>query len=194
VTTLAALHGRTAGRTGAEPLAATVERWWAYLDWAAGARPAPQFLLDARDWCDRRRPAEPEYAVRLWGDVQLTNAVFTDTGDVAALLDWEMTSVGPPELDVGWFVALYEMTLAQHAEVPAGVPRRAELIERYEAAAGRPLLALEWFEVFALVRSASIMVRIARLLAAQGVDDGWLTTGNPAEAALRDAIARADAG
>jgi aminoglycoside phosphotransferase (APT) family kinase protein len=194
VTTVAALHRTTAGRPDAESLRATVDRWWEYLSWAAGTRAAPGFLTEARDWCDRNRPAEPRGAVRLWGDVQLTNAVFTDAGEVAALLDWEMTSVGPPELDLGWFVALYEMTLAQHAEIPPGVPRRAELITDYEVAAGRLLVDLPWFEVFGLVRSAAIMVRIARLLAAQGVDDSWLTGGNPAEAALAAAIARADAG
>lgn len=194
VATLAALHRRTDGRTDGEPLAATIDRWWRYLDWAAGDRPAPAFLLDARDWCERHRPAESERASRLWGDAQLTNAIFTEDGDVAALLDWEMSGVGAPELDLGWFVALYEMTLAQHDGIPAGVPRRADLVATYEAASGRPLVDLPWFEVFALVRSASIMVRIARLLSVQGVDDGWLTSGNPATAALADAIARADAG
>lgn len=194
VTTLAALHLRTDGRTDGEPLGATVDRWWSHLDWAAADRPAPAFLLDAREWCDRHRPADPEHASRLWGDVQMTNVIFTDAGDVAALLDWEMTGVGAPELDVGWFVALYEMTLAQHDGIPEGVPRRAELLASYETALGRTLVDLPWFEVFALVRSASIMVRIARLLAAQGVDDGWLTSGNPAGAALAAAIARAEAG
>lgn len=191
-TALAALHRATDGRPGAEPLGATVDRWWRHLDWAAGDRPAPANLLDARDWCDGHRPPEPAHASLLWGDVQLTNVIFTDAGDVAALLDWEMAGTGAPELDVGWFLALYEMTLAQHAEIPAGVPRRPDLIATYEAGLGRPLVDLAWFEVFALVRSGSIMVRIARLLAAQGVDDGWLVTGNPVTAALADAIARAE--
>ncbi len=192
VTTLAALHGRTDGRRDGEALGVTIARWWDHLDWAAGDRPAPDFLLDARDWCDTHRPGASASASRLWGDVQLTNAVFTDSGDVAALLDWEMAGVGTPELDVGWFLALYEMTLAQSADVPDGVPRRAQLVDRYEDAAGRSLVDLPWFEVFALVRSGSIMVRIARLLAARGVDDGWLTTGNPTEPALAAAIARAE--
>ena len=48
----------------------------------------------------RDRPATVATTSRLWGDVQLTNAVFTDAGRVAALLDWEMTGIGAPELDV----------------------------------------------------------------------------------------------
>ena len=66
----------------------------------------------------------------------------------------------------------------------SGIPGRTEIIERYEAALGRSVRSLKWFEVFALLRSGSIMIRMARLLAAQGVDDGWLTTHNPTSAAL----------
>ena len=47
----------------------------------------------------------------LWGDVQLANCVFTDDGDVAALLDFELTGTGPAEVDLGWFLALHDMTV-----------------------------------------------------------------------------------
>src|SRR6185503_2682925 len=60
-----------------------------------------------------------------------------------------------------------------------GFGDRASMLATYEAALGRPVAPLRWFEVFAMLRSGSMMVRIARLLAARGVDDSWLTRGNP---------------
>ncbi|MEP6623333.1 MAG: phosphotransferase, partial [Acidimicrobiia bacterium] len=158
--------------------------WSDYLDWASGEREPPEFMTAARDWCRANSPSAAGAAVELWGDVQLTNAVFTDSGGVAALLDWEMTGQGPAELDLGWFIALHEMTIEQNGESLAGLPTRAEILDCYEIAADRTVADLRWFEAFALLRSGSIMVRMARILAAQGIDDAWLVTSNPTATAL----------
>jgi aminoglycoside phosphotransferase (APT) family kinase protein len=155
-----------------------------YLAWASDDEPPPAFLDDALDWCARHVPPhEPEPSV-LWGDVQLVNAVFDDHFRVAAVLDWEMSSLGPAEIDVGWFFALHDMTAAQVGSDLPGFPTRSDGLARYEELLGRRLDELQWYEVFALLRSGSIMVRIARLLARRGVDASWLTTGNPVAAAL----------
>ena len=76
------------------------------------------------------------------------------------------------------------MTVATSGPDLPGFGDRASMLATYEAALGRPVAPLRWFEVFAMLRSGSIMVRIARLLAARGVDDSWLTRGNPTAAAL----------
>ncbi len=190
LTTLAALHRVDPvvlgpGRAATPSLGATVEQRARYLAWAAGDAAPPRYLSDAATWCRDHAPAVTETRAILWGDVQLANCVFHDDGDVAALLDFELTGVGPPELDLGWFFALHDMTVATSggADLP-GFGTRAEQLAIYTAALGRPVADLRWFQVFALVRSGSIMVRIARLLAAQGVDDSWLTRGNPTQAAL----------
>jgi aminoglycoside phosphotransferase (APT) family kinase protein len=182
---VASLHGLPAtAPVSGSTIAAAFTTWSDYLDWAAGDREPPGFMLAAREWCGTNLPADPGPEVELWGDVQLTNAVFRDDGTVAALLDWEMTGQGPAELDLGWFLALHEMSIEQNGASLAGVPSRAEILDGYEAARGRPVADLRWFEAFALLRSGSIMVRMARLLAAQGVDDAWLVTHNPTAAAL----------
>lgn len=190
LTTVAALHRVDPTVVGGAPtetpsLAATVGQWDDYLAWAAGGTAPPTYLRDAATWCRDHVPAGSGMPVILWGDVQLANCVLHDTGEVAALLDFELTGVGPPELDLGWFFALHDMTVATAGgtDLP-GFGSRADQIAIYEAALGRPVADLRWFEVFALVRSGSIMVRIARLLAAQGIDDSWLTRGNPTQAAL----------
>lgn len=190
LTTLAELHRldpRPFGFLAAEGppgLAGEVARWADYLTWASGDLAPPGYLADALAWCAKHRPdPEPRTSV-CWGDVQLVNAVIDEGGAVAAVLDWEMCGLGPAEMDLGWFLALHGMTVATQGGDLSGFGDRAGMVARYEAALGRAVEGLRWYETFALVRSGSIMVRIARLLAAQGVDDSWLTRGNPTQAAL----------
>ena len=42
----------------------------------------------------------------LWGDVRLGNVIFDDDRRPLAVLDWEMTGIGPPEHDLAWYFAL----------------------------------------------------------------------------------------
>jgi aminoglycoside phosphotransferase (APT) family kinase protein len=193
VRTVAALHrlpvepvrsGQSTAGVGGGSLDDAFSTWSDYLDWASGDREPPAFIAAARDWCGDHLPRNVGPDSELWGDVQLTNAVFSAEGSVAALLDWEMSGVGPAELDLGWFLALHEMTIEQAGTTLPGIPTRTEIIECYETARGQSLGSLRWFEVFALMRSGSIMVRMARILSDQGVDDSWLVTHNPTQAAL----------
>lgn len=190
LTTLAQLHRfeieqfEFLAPSGGTGLAGEFARWSAYLDWASGDVAPPDYLTSALNWCSKNRvDDEPRTAV-CWGDVQLANVVFAEDASVAAVVDWEMCGLGPPEMDLGWFLALHGMTVATHGGDLPGFGTRASMIATYEAALGREVDDLRWYEAFALVRSGSIMVRIARLLAAQGVDDSWLTKGNPTQAAL----------
>jgi len=184
--TLARMHRLppTAVDATAVPPADTVRRWSAYLDWAAGDEPVPGYLDAARRWCLDGVP-EPRGTSVLWGDVQLTNCVFAGDGTVAALLDFELAGTGPAETDLGWFLALHDMTVATSGPDLPGFGDRDAMLAVYEDALGRSVAPLRWYEVFALVRSGAIMVRIARLLARRGVDDSWLTRGNPTAAALQ---------
>jgi aminoglycoside phosphotransferase (APT) family kinase protein len=183
---LGRLHRIGPERVGAEaePLDVTVRHWSGYLDWAAAGGGVPEPLARARDRCLTTVPTVDAPASVLWGDVQLANCVFADDGEVAALLDFELTGAGPAEVDVGWFFALHDMTVATSGPDLPGFGDRASMVTAYESALGRSLAPLAWFELFALLRSGSIMVRIARLLAVQGVDDSWLTQGNPTSAAI----------
>ncbi len=185
---LGAMHRLDPASLDAAPLAAslpeTVARWSEYLDWAADGGAVPSYLEGARDWCATHLPSSPPAAAVLWGDVQLSNCVFADDGQVVALLDFELAGTGPAEMDLGWFLALHDMTVVLAGGDLPGFGDRSSKLATYERALGRPVQDLRWYEVFALMRSGAIMVRIARNLAEQGVDDSWLTLGNPTEAAL----------
>jgi len=165
-------------RRGGLTLAAETDRWGSYLAWAADGD-VPEPFARGLAWCRSHRPDPEPPPSLLWGDVQLGNVLVAEDMTIAAVLDFEMASVGPAELDVAWFLVLHRMTVDRCGGDLAGFPDHADTVRAYERRLGRPLAGLRWFEVFAAVRSGAIMVRAARLLSRLGVDDSWLTVGNP---------------
>jgi aminoglycoside phosphotransferase (APT) family kinase protein len=147
-------------RTG---LAAELDAWDAYLQWATDGAP-PEGLTRALAWCGDHLPADEPTVGLLWGDVRLGNIVFDGaTLRPRAVLDWDMATAGPIEMDLSWHLALegVQTDLTQR-EVP-GFGRRDEAVARVGAAIGRDLQPMRWYEVFALVRASAISTRIAIL-------------------------------
>jgi aminoglycoside phosphotransferase (APT) family kinase protein len=138
-----------------------LERWTAYVDWSSEGDPLPA-LSEALAWCAARVPREGE-PVLLWGDVRLGNLVFDQERRVRAVLDWDLASIGPAEMDLGWHFGLESMMESLFGCRVEGFPRRDEAIARYEEASGRALTDLDWHEVFALVRALAINDRHQRI-------------------------------
>ncbi|MGH9016834.1 MAG: phosphotransferase family protein [Acidimicrobiales bacterium] len=166
-------------------LGAGLERWTQFLSWAAEGD-VPAVFADAVAWCGAHLPRPEPPASLLWGDVQLGNVLVTADMTIAAVLDFEMATVGPAEIDFAWFLVLHRMTVERCGGDLPGFPDRAATIAGYERRLGRLLTELHWYEVFAALRSGAIMVRAARLLARLGVDDSWLTRGNPTVTLLEE--------
>jgi aminoglycoside phosphotransferase (APT) family kinase protein len=160
--------------------AGALERWSRYLEWADVEGDAPDELYEALAWCRSNRPAEEPLPSLLWGDAQLANAVFGDDGSTRAILDFELAAIGPAELDLGWFLCLHDMTVARCGQDLPGFMDRRGRLAIYEDALGRPVSNLEWYEIFAAVCTASILVRMAFLLCKGGTDAAWLARSNPA--------------
>lgn len=100
------------------------------------------------------------------GDFRLDNTIVaTDqTGDrIAAVVDWEMSTLGDPLADLGLF-AVYWDGLAELSGNPiatgvrpeAGFPRAAELAERYAARSGTDITELPWYFGFGHFKLAVI--------------------------------------
>ncbi len=162
----AALDSVLRGGDGA--LAAEVGWWRDYVDWAADGAPTP-VLADAAAWCAANLPAGEPAASLCWGDPRVGNMLFADDRRVSAVLDWELATIGPAESDLAWYLALDELTTRFTKRSVAGFLTRDEIVDHAERKLGRGLVALEWHEIFALVRSTAINDRQARLAAAAGV-------------------------
>ena len=160
-------------------LGAALDRWSSYLKWADDDA-APDSLYEALEWCVENRPSPEPPDALLWGDAQLANAVFDDQGQTAAVLDFELSAIGPSEVDLGWFFCLHDMTVARCGEDLPGFADRPGLIAHYEEHLGRHVYDLAWYEIFAAVCTASILVRMSQLMSNDGVDLSWLARTNPA--------------
>lgn len=142
--------------------------WWcAYADWVRDARPQP--TVDAAEQWLRDNLPEPSGPTGLnWGDARLSNIMYRDFRPVA-VLDWEMATLGPAEVDLAWFV-FFQRFFAEGIGCPdlPGLPPQAETVAKYATLLGRAIDDLHWYEVFAAWRHSTIMLRLSDLYAATG--------------------------
>lgn len=154
---------------GAVPdLVEELDRWSRYVDWASGGDPAPALVAHLQ-WCIDAAPVMTRAPSLCWGDARLGNVLLLDDGSIGALLDWELASIGPPEMDLGWYLALDRLTTKVIGQRVPGFLERGDAISHYQHHLGRSVEHLDWHEIFALVRSVAINERQARLAAAEGV-------------------------
>lgn len=180
---LAAIHRLPAGSLGlgvlsggGPTLAGMLDYWQAFLSWATTDVEATAIYRRGIEWCGDHLPAVPPPSGLLWGDPQLTNVVLDDAGDVAALLDFELAGYGPAELDLSWFLVLHEHAAETAGTELPGFPGRAAVIAAHEAALGRPMADLGWYDVFANIRTGAIVLRIGELVRQAGHSAAWTAT------------------
>jgi aminoglycoside phosphotransferase (APT) family kinase protein len=100
--------------------------------------------------------------VLVWGDSRVGNVLYEDFRPVA-VLDWEMATVGPRELDVSWiiFAHMVFQELAGLAGLP-GLPevlREEDVRATYERLAGVALGDLHWFYIYSAVIWCCVFMR-----------------------------------
>ncbi|WP_319457800.1 MULTISPECIES: phosphotransferase family protein [unclassified Mycobacterium] len=111
-------------------------------------------VTDLANWLETNRPPDGEPGI-MHGDAHLNNVLLrNERAELAAFIDWEMCTVGDPLLDLGWMMVCWPTepdTINAGSELAAlgGLATRAELLEAYRAAGGRPDAALEWYVALA---------------------------------------------
>jgi aminoglycoside phosphotransferase (APT) family kinase protein len=125
-------------------------------------------------WLDEHWPPGRGPEVLCWGDARIGNIIYQGF-EPAAVLDWEMASLGPRELDVGWFVFLHRFfqDIADFFGVP-GLPRflrRSDVERCYRELTGCALRDMDFYLVYAAVRHAIVMARIKRRMIHFGEDE-----------------------
>jgi aminoglycoside phosphotransferase (APT) family kinase protein len=106
------------------------------------------------------RIPDPLPATVVHGDYRLGNMIVR-AGEIVAVLDWEMGTIGDPRADVGYLVATYSEPGGppnplgtSPATATPGFPSREELVARYAERTGRDVEPLGWFEALALWKAA----------------------------------------
>jgi aminoglycoside phosphotransferase (APT) family kinase protein len=147
--------------------------WWAdYLDWASDGSPVP-LLADAFAWARSTLPVHSAPDSVLWNDARWANIVFTDDGAVNAILDWEQATIGPAELDLAFWFATRRQScdLFRVSEELPGLPTKNETVTLFERSLGRPVEALDWHAIFAMLRMGVCIVGSQRALRRAGQHD-----------------------
>jgi aminoglycoside phosphotransferase (APT) family kinase protein len=129
--------------------------------WEHNATRELPLVAELGAWLREALPSS-RWAGLVHGDYRLGNVMLEPAqARVRALLDWELATLGDPLADLGYLVATYseagsQPTVLELSPVTraAGFPTRAELVERYEAASGRDVEPLAWFEALALWKAA----------------------------------------
>ena len=100
--------------------------------------------------------------VLAWGDSRIGNVLYRDFRPVA-VLDWEMATIGPRELDVAWiiFAHMVFQELAGLAGMPGlpGVMREEDVRATYRGLTGVELGDLRWFYVYSGVIWCVVFMR-----------------------------------
>jgi aminoglycoside phosphotransferase (APT) family kinase protein len=115
------------------------------------------------------------------GDYRLDNMILTAEGEVAAVVDWELCTLGDPLADAGLLMVYWPeageegVALGQPATMAPGFPSREELKARYAERSGRDLSQLDFFVALGYWKLAIILEGVyARYAAGQygPVDEG----------------------
>ena len=136
-----------------------LKRWFRQYD-ASRAMPVP--LVD--ELYESLLPARPEQqkASLVHGDYRLGNCITDGDGEIAAILDWEICTLGDPLADVGYMLVTWAEPGDEHQGISMapsmapGFATKVELLERYASASDLDLSQIRFYTAFNHWKSACI--------------------------------------
>ncbi|KRD14283.1 aminoglycoside phosphotransferase [Mycobacterium sp. Root265] len=138
-----------------------LKEWYEFAVPDIGRSP---LVEQALQWLEEHFPTDVAAStpVLTWGDSRVGNVLYRDFRPVA-VLDWEMATVGPRELDVSWiiFAHMVFQELAGLAGLP-GLPdvlREEDVRATYERLTGATLGDLHWFYIYSAVIWCCVFMR-----------------------------------
>jgi aminoglycoside phosphotransferase (APT) family kinase protein len=178
VDTLVAIHAIDPDRVGLGDLgrrqdyvARQLRRWQG--QWEKSKTHDVPLIDDVHRRLSDRIP-EQGPATIVHGDYRLDNMILSDAGEVAAVVDWELCTLGDPLADVGMLIVYWSeagdelMPLFEAPTTAPGFPSREEIRERYAERSGRDLLEIDFYVALACWKLAIILQGVyARYTAGQ---------------------------
>jgi aminoglycoside phosphotransferase (APT) family kinase protein len=120
-------------------------------------------------WLVERIPPDPATPAVVHGDFKLDNVLLEplNLGHLVAVLDWEMSALGDPLVDLGILLAYWSpMSPPNQRDALTTVTNRPgyltrdELVERYAERSGRDVSGIAFYEIFALFKIAVVIQQI----------------------------------
>jgi len=120
-------------------------------------------------WLCEHLPGDPHPPSVVHGDFKLDNVMLdpSDVCRVVAVLDWEMSALGDPLVDLGILLAYWvptapplqrdALTTVTHRP---GYFSRDEILDRYAARSGRDMSGIRFYQIFAIFKIAVVIQQI----------------------------------
>jgi aminoglycoside phosphotransferase (APT) family kinase protein len=140
-------------------IARQLKRWYAQWE-SSKTRELP--VVDEVHAALAARIPEQGPATIVHGDYRLDNCMLSPDGTIAAVLDWELCTLGDPLADVGLLLVYWndpgERSVLPGADTSlTGLPTKAELVARYAAASGRDVSQVGYYVAFGYWKLACIL-------------------------------------
>ena len=145
-----------------------LKRWISQYEYTRAAQPNPG--LDALiEWIPNNIPKDERTTI-VHGDPQISNMMFhADQPKVLALLDWELSTLGHPMVDLSYLCHTFYTEppggLAGRTPESIGLPSVDEILTRYSALTDTPKTSRQdwlFYIVFSMFRLSAILQGIAK--------------------------------
>ena len=144
-----------------------VPRWRAllesYRDYKGWPGPTEIPGIDAvADWLTAHRPQQFTPGI-IHGDYHISNVMFRNDGpELAAIVDWELATIGDPLLDMGWIMATWPgpdgRTVSETGVTPwDGFPTIEDMVAHYRAGSTRDTSQMLWYGVLGCYKLGLIL-------------------------------------
>ena len=173
-----------------------VDRWYAHLD-RFKFRDIPGLDV-AGHWLRGRKPRSYEPGI-MHGDYQFANVMFHHGAParMAAIVDWEMGTVGDPLLDLAWVVMGWPDGTAGSGAGRrvsgyvdyTGMPGRDDLLERYATVSGRDVEEIDYYVILARFKMAIVLEGGYARYVAGGADNPKMEAFGPVVLDMAEAAA-----
>jgi aminoglycoside phosphotransferase (APT) family kinase protein len=139
-----------------------VDRWTAFLERIKGRE--LDGLDEASRWLRTHRPIDFIPGL-MHGDYQFANVMYRHgaPAQLAAIVDWEMGTVGDPKLDLAWMVqswpddtSTFEASEASYVDL-RGMPSRDQLLAHYAEVSGRQVDDIDYYVILAKWKLAIVL-------------------------------------
>jgi len=140
-----------------------LKRWYSQFQQSAAIQHRQVPAVDeVHDFLAARIPEQQKAAI-VHGDYRLDNTMFGSDAKVAAVLDWEICTLGDPLADMGLLSVYWtepgdaRSALGASPTLAPGFPTRAELGRRYVAGSSLDLSGLDFYIAFGYWKLACII-------------------------------------
>jgi aminoglycoside phosphotransferase (APT) family kinase protein len=139
-----------------------VDRWTAFLE-RVKTRELPGFD-EASAWLRTHRPIDFVPGL-MHGDYQFANVMYEHGAParLAAIVDWEMGTVGDPKLDLAWMVQSWPEDTHSREAAESGyvdmtaMPSRSDVLAHYSAVSGRQVDDIDYYVILARWKLAVVL-------------------------------------